>query len=489
MTLSSDPNEADIIDIQDKLGYVDTGPIQQRQAKIARNQPPYMPATSSTSHIILKEPIPQRQVRFPMDYNNNIKKKSSTSARPETGQNSFYGATQPNHNSVKQSNSLDTTTTTAPDTNTNLDTIPYPLNVSQQALQLQQRPPPVSRSNSFNNNPNKGKERQHVTVHEMPSLAMPASSSSSSSTDPSPLKYPSNSGNIGLRGPPQTTHARDEIKDLFVSKFLELKELADMLQLIDEPLPPPMYNYKRSFEQLPGPTPSKSDPNYPQLRRKPSKGRMTGGYAYPSPENNRQMYNKSADSTTNYQEPNNRHTTGSRGIYNNTRDYQMDHHDNRTPHDGNGYYGHPPPPPQPAPYYHNLYDDNRDYHLANEEPFMMNHEDYYMGPPPPHPPPPQVHAQRMQPPPSRFYDGRQRRKSFSNLHEEQYRLNRKGSRGNMRRSTIRQAPSFYEYADMAPPLHQHHHPYPYRAPPYYPNQQYSPNGGGKGNGGAGDYYS
>ncbi|CAO3612686.1 unnamed protein product [Mucor fragilis] len=487
MTLSSDPNEADIIDIQDKLGYVDTGPIKQRQAKATRNQPSYTPATSSTSHIILKEPIPQRQVHFPMDYS-NAKKRSSTSARPEMGQNSFHGATQPNHTTMKKSNSLDTTTT-APDTSNNVNSIPYSLHVSQQTLQQQQqqqRPPPASRSNSFNNN-NKGKERQHVTIADMPSLAIPISSSSSSSTDPSPLKYASNSGNIGLRGQPQTTQARDEIKDLFVSKFLELKELADMLQLIDEPLPQPMYNHKRSFEQLPRPTPSKSDPNYPQLRRKPSKGRMAGGYAYPSPENNRQTYNKSADSTTNYQEPNNRHTTSSRGIYSNSRDYQMDHHDNRTPHDGNGYYGHPPP--QPASYYPNLYDENREYYLANEEPFMADHEEYYMGPP--HPPPPQapVHAQRMQQP-SRFYDGRQRRKSFSNLHEEQYRLNRKGSRGNMRRPMIRQAPPFYEYADMAPPLHHpHHHPYPYGGPPYYPNQQYSPNGGGKGNGGAGDYYS
>ncbi|KAL7322736.1 hypothetical protein PS15p_211699 [Mucor circinelloides] len=485
MTLSSDPNEADIIDIQDKLGYVDTGPIQQRQAKTTRNQPPYTPATSSTSHIILKEPIPQRQVQFPMDYN-NPKKRSSTSARPEMGQNSFHGATQP-MNAIKKSNSLDIAA--APDTN-NTNSVPYSLNVSQQTLQQQQqqqqqRPPPASRSNSFNNN--KGKEKQHVTIAEIPSLAIPTSSSSSNSTDP-PMKYLA-TGNIGLRGPPQTTQERDEIKDLFVSKFLELKELADMLQLIDELPPQPMYNYKRSFEQPPRPTPSKSDPNYPQLRRKPSKGRMAGGYAYPSPENNRQMYNKSADSTTNYQEPNNRHTTSSRGIYSNNRDYQMEHHDNRTPHDANGYYGHHPPPLQPASYYHNSYDDNRDYYLANEEPFIMDHEEYYMGPP--HPPP--VHAQRMQLP--RFYDGRQRRKSFSNLHEEQYRLNRKGSRGNMRRAPIRQAPQFYEYADMVPPpLHHHHHPYPYGGPPYYQNQQYSPNGVGKGNGGGAgaggvDYYS
>ncbi|GAN09977.1 hypothetical protein MAM1_0308d09510 [Mucor ambiguus] len=495
MTLSSDPNEADIIDIQDKLGYVDTGPIQQRQAKATRNQPSYTPAVSSTSHIILKEPIPQRQVHFPMDYNNSAKKRSSTSARPEMGQTSFHGTTQPNHNTIKKSNLPDTATITAPDTSNNVNSVPYSLNVSQQALQQQQqqqqqRPPPASRSNSFNSN-NKGKERQHATMPEIPSLAIPTSSSSSSSTDPSPLKYPNSSGNIGLRGPPQTTQARNEIKDLFVSKFLELKELADMLQLIDEPLPKPMYNHKHSFEQLPRPTPSKSDPNYPQLRRKPSKGRMTAGYAYPSPENNRQMYNKSVDSTTNYQEPNNRHTTSSRGIYdNNTRDYQMDLHDKRTPHDGNSYYGHPPPPPlQAASYYHNSYDDNRDYYLANEEPFMVDHEDYYMGHHPPHPPPSQVHAQRMQPP-SRFYDGGQRRKSFSNLHEEQYRLNRRRSRGNMRRSTIRQAPAFYEYADMAPPpLHHHQHPYPYGGPPYYQSQQYSPNGGGKGNGGGADYYS
>ncbi|KAF1806315.1 hypothetical protein V8B55DRAFT_1455764 [Mucor lusitanicus] len=505
MTLSSDPNDADIIDIQDKLGYVDTGPIQQRQAKTTRNQPSYTPVTSSTSHIILKEPIPQRQVHFPMDYNNNAKKRSSTSARPEMGQNAFHGATQPTQNTVKKSNSLDTTTNTALDTNNNVDSIPYSLNVSHQTLQQQQqqqRPPVASRSNSFNNS-NKGKERQHVTINETPSLAIPTSSASSSSTDPSLLKYSTNSGNIGLRGPPQTTQATEEIKDLIVSKFLELKELADILQLINEPLPQPMYNHKRSFEQQPRPTPSKSDPNYPQLRRKPSQGRMAAGYAYPSsPENNRQMYNKSADSTTNYQEPNNRHTTSSRGIYNNnnTRDYQMDHHDNRTPHDGNGYYGHPPP--QAASYYHNLYDGNRDaYYLANEEPYRVDPEEYYMSHP--HPPPPvhQVHAQRMQPP-SRFYDGRQRRKSFSNLHEEQYRLNRKGSRGNMRRSMARQqqAPAFYEYADMAPPPphlhHHHHHPaYAYGGgggggAPYYSNQQqYSPNGGGGGGKGNGDYYS
>jgi hypothetical protein len=90
---------------------------------------------------------------------------------------------------------------------------------------------------------------------------------------------------------------------------------------------------------------------------------------------------------------------------------------------------------------------------------------------------------------ARYYDGRQRRKSFSNFNEEQYRLSRKGSRGNMWRPTLRQQQQqqqqFYDYSDVPPTLHHHHHQYPYGAPPYYPNQQYSPNRGDNGNVGVG----
>ncbi|GAA5810469.1 hypothetical protein MFLAVUS_003890 [Mucor flavus] len=55
-------NNSDMIDMQDKMGYVDTGP---------RLQPlnvPYQPvATSTSAHLIIKEPKPQRQLNIPTE--------------------------------------------------------------------------------------------------------------------------------------------------------------------------------------------------------------------------------------------------------------------------------------------------------------------------------------------------------------------------------------------------------------------------------------
>ncbi|KAI8641268.1 hypothetical protein BD408DRAFT_444476 [Parasitella parasitica] len=448
MAQSFDKNKHRISRTQDTLGYMDTSLIRQRQPK--REKIPRVPISSNfayvtNSNILPVEPTPTRPMRLAVD---NRKRSSTTLAKPENApESSSHSATQP----PTKSNAADATAL-----NTALNTL--------QPTDQHQDPPLESRSNSLNN---KGKEREHPPAAEQ----APAASTSAEA----PAQYAANSNDQGPRAPPQTSQERDEFKDMFVTKFLELKELAEMLHYIEGSSPQSVYTQSRSFEQAPRPTPSHSDPNtHSQLRKKPSRGKLNG-YVYPSPENNRKTHNKSADMATNYGEPNKRHSSSSssrRNIYSKSREYPLDHHDGRTPYDANVYYGHSYA--QQIPYYYSLY---KDYYLPPSEEAFLDHGDYYVA----------HHSLHRARQPTYYDDDiRPRRKSSSNMHEEQqYRLKKKGSRGSMRKSKVgqqqqQQQHSFYEYPDVTPPHppHHHHYQYSYGHPAYYQNQQYAPNGGG-----------
>lgn len=56
-----------MIDMQDKMGYVDTGPTLQPL------NVPYRPvATSTSAHLVIKEPKPQRQLKIPTEPKKNL---------------------------------------------------------------------------------------------------------------------------------------------------------------------------------------------------------------------------------------------------------------------------------------------------------------------------------------------------------------------------------------------------------------------------------
>ncbi|KAG2231508.1 hypothetical protein BDF21DRAFT_405423 [Thamnidium elegans] len=197
----------------------------------------------------------------------------------------------------------------------------------------------------------------------------------------------------------------------------KLRELADMLNSLNIDEP-------TTTAYGPRPTPSKSDPQQ-QIKRRPSKGKN------PSPENNRHVYNKSLE----YNEP----------IYTHRPYYT--------------YYDHPPPQPRQ--------------HQQQQQEVIYNDDDYY---------------QREEPyttpyfqPQSSTYVPRPRRKSYSNLRDEEQqqhaRLVRKTSRNNLTRHAhartpqVTYDPRYDSYQpDMVPPPIRYHPSYYH--PAYSPDDYY-----------------
>ena len=227
----------DIIDIQDRMGYVDTGPTQSAQSRNI-NATNNNVATSSTSHITIKEPKPLRQVII----NEPTKKRGPTNA----------GFNYP------------------PDKQ-------YPPPPQQQ--QLPQR---TLRKSSSMNTSNQHNESLHVPVSSatnnyhndrspIDQMYYPTTSTSTSSAPAiAPMTAPTNSG---------------EIEKLVVHKLMEIQQLMEALKMEKEG---------------PRPTPSKSDPSYPsyttQQQQPPVRRRSTRKNNSTSPpENIRQQFNKSAD--------------------------------------------------------------------------------------------------------------------------------------------------------------------------------------------------
>jgi hypothetical protein len=311
-------SQDDIIDIQDKIGYVDTGPTLQQQQPVKNTV-----VSSSTSHLTIKEPRPQSQVHILLNKHHHPSKPSETQQENKV---SFHSTTKP---IIKKSNSIENITSSSSTT----ATIANPMNGSQ--------PPRTI----------KGKERQTpLTAAKGP--------------DTSPVEY--------------TGQNRDEIKDMMVSK---LYELADMLKSlnIDEQrssqviprLTPsksdPAYSYPYQYQ--------------PALPRKPIKTRYIPHHPqYPSPPDHqhRQSYNKSADPAMNYQEPTTVRNHRSSTAYPTTRYadayyntpyypphlppaqteedlYDAYYYDPEDSYDmentSRNYYMVPPPLPPPQPYY------------------------------------------------------------------------------------------------------------------------------------------
>ncbi|KAI7887634.1 uncharacterized protein EV154DRAFT_520258 [Mucor mucedo] len=80
---SHEPNETDI-DIQDRMGYVDTGPSQRNNGNNisnnnsnSNNNGHHKVATSSSAHLVIKEPKPQRQVNLPTATSSTEKKRAT----------------------------------------------------------------------------------------------------------------------------------------------------------------------------------------------------------------------------------------------------------------------------------------------------------------------------------------------------------------------------------------------------------------------------
>jgi hypothetical protein len=295
----------DMIDIQDKIGYVDTGPIPQQQQQQQQQQTmKNTVVSSSTSHLTIKEPKPQSQVHILWNKHHQTKP-------PEIQQESkvsFHSTTKP---IIKKSNSIEHISSSSYTLN--------PLNVSQQQRTM------------------KGKERQPSAIQD------------TASSSP-PLAY--------------ITQNRDEIKDMMVSK---LYELADMLKSlnIDEQRssqvapPPPKLTPSRS-------DPAYNHHYYqyqPVLRRKPSKPRYIPPhppqYTSPPDHQHRLSYNKSADHAMNYQEPTTVHNHRSSSTYPTT---------NTTRYTNDGYYNppyYPPPQPEEDPYDNYYYHPEDPYDREN----------------------------------------------------------------------------------------------------------------------------
>lgn len=248
----------EMIDIQDKIGYVDTGPISSRQ----QQQQPIKTTvvSSSTSHLTIKEPKPQNQVHILLNKHHRTKP-------PEIQQEnkvSFHSTTKP---ILKRSNSIE-----QPSSSSSLS----PLNVSQQQRTM------------------KGKERQ-----------VPPSVSQDPASSSLPSVY--------------MTQNRDELKDMMVSKLYELADMLKSLKIDEHHSPSQM---PRPTPSKSDPAYNPHYQYQPLLRRKPSKVRFVARQPqYPSPPDHqqRQNYNKSADHVQNYQEPTNVHNHRSNNAYPNMR--------------------------------------------------------------------------------------------------------------------------------------------------------------------------
>lgn len=170
---SHEPNETDI-DIQDRMGYVDTGPSQRNNGNTisnnnsngnSNNNGHHKVATSSSAHLVIKEPKPQRQVNIPIT---TPGEKKRATFKPEI--------------QTRRSNSID------------LLTVPTSQNVPSFNL-------PSTPNYYQDNRPPPAPSTMRMSYHE------------------EPLERPN----------------REEIKDMMVSKLYELADMLKDFNIEDEP--------------------------------------------------------------------------------------------------------------------------------------------------------------------------------------------------------------------------------------------------------------
>lgn len=414
----------DIQDIQDRMGYVDTGPSQQAQKNSTRNMDTLHPpvVTSSTSHITIKEPKPLRQVHI-LNKNQEPKKRlSSSSSNTTTGFNNNKPPEMENNKSSYYQPQQQPQPQALPKPiikkSTSMDTGNYHLNVPNST---------TTTTTTTTNYYNDSNER----------------SPTENNNNRTPfMNYPTSSA------PNMTGTNNDNLKERVVHTLLELAEMVSYLNLDQQRQ---LFDNGAYYEQQgPHPTPSKSDPSHrPLPHYQPQPIRRSGSnirkkYIPSSPGTNRQQFNKSADATINYGD--------GRPTYHYDDDYN--------------YYPYYEPPQEL------MYDDYRGGGYMDEP--------YQYAPPLPPPPPP------LQQRP--IYSCRPRRKSYTNLRDEEimqqqqqqqqqqqfHRLQRKSSRGNMNNRRPPPPPHhsvmYDAYLQQQPPepLPSRYHYYP---PPHH---QYSP---------------
>ncbi|CAO3609747.1 unnamed protein product [Mucor hiemalis] len=258
----------DIQDIQDRMGYVDTGPSQPPSKNSTRNldtlHPPVV--TSSTSHITIKEPKPIRQVHI-LNKGQEPKKRSTLSSNT-TGFNNKPPEIENNKPSYYQQQPQQPLPKPIIKKSTSMDTGNYHLNV------------PTSMTTNYYNDSNERSPTENNNNNRTPFMNYPTSSA-----------------------PNMTGTNNEELKERVVHKLLELAEMVSYLNLENHRQ---LFDSGTYYEQGPHPTPSKSDPSHrPLPHYQPQPIRRTGSnsrkkYIPSSPGTNRQQFNKSADATMNY---------------------------------------------------------------------------------------------------------------------------------------------------------------------------------------------
>ncbi|KAI7903742.1 uncharacterized protein BX663DRAFT_507430 [Cokeromyces recurvatus] len=458
MALGEKNEEIDIIDIQDKMGYVDTGFVEICPTI---KQPQLV--TSNTSYLNIKEPKPQRQVQINSDY--YLKPYSND-----------YQALNNNNNNNNKSDSTDET---LPSHSFNNDVV-----VSQQ---LQER---LLESKPSNKGKGKGSSTKATSISPTYTPRLWPNQIGSSNVTESQQRL------LSLSDP--NSHSLEyenvdsnEVKDRVVSKLYEIADMLKSLNIVEKQQQQQQqqqrlkkrsstaslsshYNDAVSSPPL-RPTPSKSSPyqyQQPSIQRKSSQNSSSSG----SSNNNNNIKNKSNFDPTS--ENNNSKRKHHRDIMS-TDHFQVDnplsHYHETSPNNRHHSLYYPRPPYEPD-YNHHFYyhpEDRYNYHT--------------IAPPPP--PLPHLHPD---PHSSRFYhgsikNGSSRQKSYNNdirsanvNHEQHYyvpkpMLQRKGSRGNSRRPVMRQVPIYDDIIydpQFHPPDRVNPHYYRYYKQPYSPIHYY-----------------
>ncbi|KAI9480735.1 MAG: hypothetical protein EXX96DRAFT_563976 [Benjaminiella poitrasii] len=428
-------DEIDIIDIQDKMGYVDTGLLQNASTPQNRKQQPPQIVFSDNSHLNLKEPRPQKHVQIFVDNHRN----ATFDYRTKEAQQEIKGSST--HDSLEPLPS----SSTLPSQSVKKD-IP----ISQQQ---QQQSMPENRI--------KGKEKLNTDEYNYNKPASKARYRTSES---------------------ESDDSSTELKDKVVTKLYEIADMLKSLNIIENQQRikkrrstsslSPSEQRNDSITSSPSlkPSPSKSDsyPYQPPPLQRRSSDKKRRNYVNPSANSSPENYGYESRpqhytniAATNVNQPMKRNKPAPQPLYHTEIGNSSQYHSH--PANGNYYVYYP------LPYY------DHHYRYPEEE------QDYYSSSTLPPPPPPVRYNGSAN---SRL----RRPKSYSNImtdnDDAQYYyskpvLQRKGSKGNLRRPTARRQPMpiyddiiYDDYHQHSSDVHPRHR-YPYtHHPPYSPPTNY-----------------